>query len=102
MHIGTLIHEQGTTVNDLVQRAHNAAETGLRGVWLGQNTGWDALTVAAVIGRAVSTVDVGTAVVPTYPRHPLMLAGQALTVQSAMASRLTLGIGVSHPHIIEG
>lgn len=102
MHIGTLIHEQGTTVNDLVQRAHHAADTGMRSVWLGQNTGWDALTAAALIGREVTTIEVGTAVVPTYPRHPLMLAGQALTVQSATGSRLTLGIGVSHPHIIEG
>lgn len=102
MRIGTLIHEQDTTVDTLVEHARTAAESGLRAVWLGQYFGWDALTAAAVIGREVPAIEVGTAVVPTYPRHPLMLAGQALTVQSATAARLTLGIGVSHPHIIEG
>ncbi|MFI1461623.1 TIGR03564 family F420-dependent LLM class oxidoreductase [Nocardia carnea] len=102
MRIGVLVHEQGSTVDTLVERAHAAAAAGLRSVWLGQHFGWDALTAAAVIGREVPAVEVGTAVVPTYPRHPMMLAGQALTVQSAVGSRLTLGIGVSHPHIIEG
>ncbi|WP_024805804.1 TIGR03564 family F420-dependent LLM class oxidoreductase [Nocardia sp. BMG51109] len=102
MYIGTLIYEQGATVTDLVERARTAAGTGMRSVWLGQDSGWDALTAAAVIGREVPAVDVGTAVVPTYPRHPLMLAGQALTAQSAIGSRLTVGIGVSHPHIVEG
>ncbi|WP_227998278.1 TIGR03564 family F420-dependent LLM class oxidoreductase [Nocardia australiensis] len=103
MHIGTLIpHEPNTTVNDLVHRARGAADSGMHSVWLGQDFGWDALTAVAVIGREVAAIEVGTAVVPTYPRHPLVLAGQALTAQSATGSRLTLGIGVSHPHIIEG
>ena len=43
----------------------------------------------------------GTAVVPTYPRHPVMLAAQALTVQAASGDRLTLGIGLSHQMVIE-
>ncbi|RDI49641.1 LLM class F420-dependent oxidoreductase [Nocardia mexicana] len=102
MRIGMLIHEQGTTVNDLVERARDVEKSGMDRVWLGQHFGWDAITAAAVIGREVPGVEVGTGVVPTYPRHPLMLASQALTAQSANGSRLTLGIGVSHPHIIEG
>jgi F420-dependent oxidoreductase-like protein len=43
----------------------------------------------------------GTAVVPIYPRHPVMLAGQALTVQTATGGRLTLGIGLSHQVVVE-
>ncbi len=38
---------------------------------------------------------------PTYPRHPVMLAAQALTVQAATGGRLTLGIGLSHQVVIE-
>jgi len=38
----------------------------------------------------------GTAVVPTFPRHPMALAGQALTSQTALQGRLCLGIGLSH------
>ena len=43
----------------------------------------------------------GTAVVPTYPRHPLALAQQALSTQAACGGRLLLGIGPSHPVVIE-
>jgi F420-dependent oxidoreductase-like protein len=70
--------------------------------WLPQVSGFDALTALAVVGREVSGLRVGTAVVPTYPRHPLALALQALTVQAAAGGRLTLGIGLSHQVVIEG
>ncbi len=46
-------------------------------------------------------IELGTAVVPAYPRHPVMLAGQALTVQAATAGRLILGVGLSHQMVIE-
>ena len=38
---------------------------------------------------------------PTYPRHPMMLAQQALTVNAASGGRLCLGIGLSHQIVIE-
>ena len=40
--------------------------------------------------------------VPTYSRHPLTMAQQALTVQGASGGRFTLGIGLSHQMVIEG
>jgi F420-dependent oxidoreductase-like protein len=50
----------------------------------------------------VPDIYLGTAVVPTYPRHPMMLAQQALTVQQATGNRFMLGIGLSHQVVIEG
>jgi F420-dependent oxidoreductase-like protein len=44
----------------------------------------------------------GTAVLPTYPRHPNILAAQALTVQALTGGRLTLGLGTSHKMLVEG
>ncbi len=44
----------------------------------------------------------GTSVVPTYPRHPMMLAQQALTTNQASGGRLQLGIGLSHQMVAEG
>jgi len=41
-------------------------------------------------------------VVPVYPRHPMMLAQQALTVQCVTDNRLILGIGLSHQIVVEG
>ena len=40
--------------------------------------------------------------VPTYPRHPMMLAAQSLTASAATGGRFTLGIGLSHQIVIEG
>ncbi len=39
---------------------------------------------------------------PTYPRHPIVLAAQALTTSAATGGRLVLGIGLSHQIVIEG
>jgi F420-dependent oxidoreductase-like protein len=50
----------------------------------------------------VPHVELGTSVVPTYPRHPVALAAQALTVNAATGGRLALGIGLSHRAAIEG
>ena len=47
-------------------------------------------------------IELGTGVVPVYPRHPMMLAQQALTVQAATDNRLLLGIGLSHQVVVEG
>src|SRR6202044_3185868 len=74
---------------------------GFTSAWLPQSTGHDALTLLAVAARSVPRLDLGTSVVPTYPRHPLMLAAQALTANQATGGRLQLGIGLSHKMSIE-
>jgi F420-dependent oxidoreductase-like protein len=64
--------------------------------------GVDALTALAVAGSRVPGIELGTAVVPTYPRHPAALAQQARTTALALGEgRLTLGIGLSHKVVIE-
>ncbi|MEO7555253.1 MAG: LLM class F420-dependent oxidoreductase [Acidimicrobiales bacterium] len=84
-----------------IAAAARAHDDGLASFWLPQIFGGDALTTLAIIGREVTGIELGTAVVPTYPRHPLMLAAQALTVQQAAGDRLALGIGLSHQVVIE-
>jgi F420-dependent oxidoreductase-like protein len=63
--------------------------------------GLDALTALAVAGHGIGGLEIGTAVVPTYPRHPAVLAQQALTTALALDSQLALGIGLSHKIVIE-
>jgi len=87
---------------ELTEQVRTIGEAGIAEVAISQIFGYDALTVLAVIGQQVPDVELVTAVVPTYPRHPLMLAAQALTVQAATGGRLTLGIGLSHKLVIEG
>lgn len=86
----------------VVEAASTAERDGLDSFWLPQIFELDALSTIAVCGGATSTIELGTAVVPTYPRHPMVLAQQALTVQAATRGRLTLGIGLSHRPVVEG
>lgn len=104
MRVGLMISMPGDPAGskELVSRAAEAETAGFASVWLPQVSTVDALTVLALAGTATSTIELGTAVVPTYPRHPTALAMQALTVQDATNNRLTLGIGLSHRMLIEG
>jgi F420-dependent oxidoreductase-like protein len=93
---------EANVIDEVVDTVRGAAEAGMATVWLPQLMGADALTEIAVAGREVPAIELGTGVVPTYPRHPLVLAGQALTTQAACGNRLALGIGLSHQIVIEG
>jgi F420-dependent oxidoreductase-like protein len=100
MRLGVYLSSAGPAA--AVEDVRAAARLGFDSAYFSQYTGWDALTLAALSGQQVPGIDVGTAIVPTYPRHPLTLAGQALTTQAATGNRLTLGIGPSHRVLIEG
>src|SRR5664280_645540 len=100
MRIGVMFDTE-QPFEEMVGQVVGLRDAGIEMAWSSQIFGYDALTALAVIGREVPDIDVGTAVIPTYPRHPVMLAGQALTVQAATGGRLTLGIGLSHQMVIE-
>ncbi len=89
-------------LDEMVTRFRAVADQGFSSVWLPQSAGFDALTVLAVAGSQVPRVELGTSVIPTYPRHPVALAAQALTVNAAVDGRLLLGLGLSHRGSIEG
>jgi F420-dependent oxidoreductase-like protein len=101
MRIGLMVDERGCTFADLIDHIRSHSEQGFGRFWLGQHTGWDALTALAAAGAAAPGAALGTAVLPAYHRHPLALAGQALTVQAATGGRLTLGVGVGHSLLAE-
>lgn len=101
MKIGLYIFGASPSLTSLIDQVRAAAKAGLDSAYLSQVFSWDALTVAALAAQAVPDIELGTAIVQTYPRHPLALAAQALTAQAASARPLTLGVGPSHPQIIE-
>jgi len=106
MRIGLMIGpERGryaTKIERLLRDARWAEESGLSSIWIPQIPDeMDALTMAAIMGAETSRIEIGTAVVPVQPRHPIALAQAALTVQAICEGRLTLGLGVSHHWIIE-
>ena len=94
---------QRASIEAIVDDAARAAADGFTSYWLAElpTGGFDALTVLSVVGQRVAEIEIGTAVIPTFPRHPMALAAQALTVRSAIGGRLTLGIGLSHEAMME-
>ncbi|WP_327150906.1 TIGR03564 family F420-dependent LLM class oxidoreductase [Nocardia sp. NBC_01329] len=89
-------------VDYLLDQARTVAGLGVSAVWLTQRFDYDALTVAALIGRELPDITVGTAIVPIHPRHPNALAMQAQTAQAASTGRFELGLGSSLPEIAAG
>ena len=89
-------------VTDLVVQAQQAEADGFAHGWFANIFSYDAMTLAALCGRETTRIELGTAVVPTFPRHPFVMAQQALTTQAAADGRFTLGIGLSHQLVIEG
>ncbi len=85
----------------LLKDITRAEQAGLGGYWLAQTGLVDSLTVFAVAGNSTSSIELGTAVVPTWPRHPQALAAQALTTQAATGGRTILGIGLAHKPSVE-
>lgn len=100
MNLG--IFGSSNTVEGLQATVEKAAGAGFGSFWTPQIFDLDALTALAVVGRSIPEIRLGTAVVPTYPRHPMALAQQALTVNQATGGRLELGIGLSHKPVVEG
>ncbi len=85
----------------VIDHAAKAAADGLSGWWLAQAGLIDALTVMAVAAPVAPGIELGTAVVPTFPIHPTALAAKALTTQAVCGGRLALGIGVSHAPTVQ-
>jgi F420-dependent oxidoreductase-like protein len=91
-----------TKIERLLADAQWAEDAGLASVWVPQiPDDFDALTMATLIGTRTTRIEIGTAVVPVQPRHPIALAHQALSVQAVCEGRLTLGLGVSHHWVID-
>jgi F420-dependent oxidoreductase-like protein len=106
MRIGVMIGPERGRYRAKVERLRAdirwAEEAGLASAWIPQIPDeFDALTAVAIAGAETARIEIGTAVVPVQPRHPIALAQQALSVQAVCNGRLALGLGVSHHWIID-
>ncbi len=106
MRIGLMVGPErgryGTKIERMRADAKWAEASGLATVWVPQIPDeFDALTAVALVGVETERIEIGTAVVPVQPRHPVALAQQVLSTQAACNGRLTLGLGVSHHWIVD-
>jgi F420-dependent oxidoreductase-like protein len=86
----------------VLEQIEQAAAAGFAAAWLGEVGAWDPLTVFAALGSRAPGIELGTAVMATFARHPLAMAAQALATQAAIGDRLVLGLGPSHQVVVEG
>ena len=100
MRIGTFISSTDgtrTDVGELRDAALWAEAAGFTTAWVPHlPSGLDAMVALTVAGQVTSRIELGSAVTPTYPVHPMSMARSALSVNAAIGGRLALGIGPSH------
>jgi 5,10-methylenetetrahydromethanopterin reductase len=102
LRFGVVVPNGGATTAAVADQLRRIEELGLDHAWMpGIPNGPDILTLLAVAGQATSRLEIGSAVVPAYLRHPAALAMQALTVDEALGGRFTLGVGLSHRKAVE-
>jgi F420-dependent oxidoreductase-like protein len=100
--VGPETRRYAAKIDQMVGDAVAAEELGFATAWIPQlPQDFDAMTAVALMGRETSRIELGTAVVPLQPRHPIALGQQALSVQAACDGRFRLGVGPSHHWIID-
>lgn len=99
-NIGIAIHKP--TAAAMLKTIAEAEALGVANIWLTTGAGPDALTVFAAAAATTRSVRMGTAIVPTYPRHPLVVAQQSADIAQIAPGRFVLGLGPSHASIMEG
>ena len=99
--IGVAVHERA--VPETLAVIRRADELGVEAAWLiTAGTGPDGLTTLAAAAVQTQRILLGTAITPTFPRHPLVAAQQAIVVGQLAPGRFRLGLGPSHKPTIEG
>jgi F420-dependent oxidoreductase-like protein len=98
--IGLIVN--GTNAAAAIKTIAAAETAGVQQIWM-TNTPWfpDVLTTLAAAAIKTSIVRLGTAIIPTYPRHPIVLAQEVRAFHDIAPGRLRLGIGPSHRAIVE-
>lgn len=93
----------GADLRLAVELAREAEARGYESLWVTHGAGRDSFLVLSAYAHATRMIGLGTGVVPIYPRHPVALAQEALTLAELSGGRFRLGIGVSHrPTMTDG
>jgi F420-dependent oxidoreductase-like protein len=93
----------GSGVDKIIAQARQAEADGFCSLWYPSAVAGDPLVAMAIAGRETSSIELGTAVLQTYPCHPLLQANRAASAVAAMGRPgLTLGIGPSHEPVVRG
>jgi len=93
---------KGGTIAEVQSNIQRAEELGIHAAWMTSGgASLDSMTCFAASAAATNTIKLGTSIVPTYPRHPLVMVQQAQVVAQLAPGRFRLGVGPSHRPTIE-
>jgi F420-dependent oxidoreductase-like protein len=102
-HVRIGLTGRGRSVDKVVEQAKQAEADGFTSLWYASLVTGDPLVAIALAGRETATIELGTAVLQTYPCHPLLQANRVASVVDAMRRPgFTLGVGPSHEPLIRG
>lgn len=96
----SVIWPETRSVANAVALAQRSEAVGFNAFFLGTAFGLEPITTLAVVAQHTERIGLGTSVVPTWPRHPFVMAQQAATTNAASGGRFRLGIGPSHPPVM--
>ncbi|HVG98440.1 MAG TPA: LLM class flavin-dependent oxidoreductase [Chloroflexota bacterium] len=98
--IGAALHESGAA--EQLAAIELAESLGVATAWLTTGgVGPDAMGIFAAAAARTGRIGMGTAIVPVFPRHPLVLVQQTLVVAGLAPGRFRLGVGPSHKPSVE-
>jgi F420-dependent oxidoreductase-like protein len=88
---------------EVLARIQKLEESGVDAAWLTTGgAGPDGLTILGAVAARTERIQLGTAIVPTWPRHPIVAAQQAQVIESIAPGRFRFGLGPSHAPVISG
>ncbi len=93
---------RGNTARETLDLIVRAEELGIQAAWM--TTGGarlDSLTMFAAAAPLTQRIKLGTSIVPTFPRHPLVMVQQTQVVAQLAPGRFRLGVGPSHRPLME-
>ena len=88
--------------NTIMSNIDTASTAGVESVWLTTGgAGLDGLTIFSAATQRFENMCFGTSIVPTFPRHPIVIAQQVQVISQLAPGRFKLGIGPSHRPTME-
>ena len=97
--IGVVVNRVG--VSATIAAAQHAEALGFGAAWLTTGGPEDCMPILAALAVQTSKILLGTSVVQTYPRHPVVLATESNVVDQLAPGRFRLGVGPSHAALME-
>lgn len=97
---GVWFSPEGLSGSEVIDFAQRVETLGYETLWVGETFGRDPFAQLAAIGANTTTLGLASGIANIYHRHPGVMVQGANTVAEMTGGRMTLGVGVSSPVIV--